>query len=319
MASASILQDPSLQARHKQSVKLSDGRTLGYAEFGSLSDDATTVLAFHGWPGSRLESAVYHSVAGELNIRLIGVDRPGIGLSSPQPKRKLLDWPADIRELVRYLKLKRYYIIGVSAGGPHALACAHETAENELLGVGIVSGPGPWALGTKGASLDLKVTLNAVAYAPWLVRYFMNATIVKPAQDPDPAKLDQMMRSQMKKMPPADLAFAKNYPGTVDIMIAAVRESFKQGADSNVRDGQMLTLDWGFELQNIKIKKVLLWHGTADVNVPVARGRYLAEHVPHAVLKEFEDGTHITIHEHAKEILRDLIADSSRREESNEV
>ncbi|KAJ5364352.1 uncharacterized protein N7496_010065 [Penicillium cataractarum] len=311
MASVSILQDPSLQARHKQSVTLSDGRTLGYAEFGSLSDDATIVLAFHGWPGSRLESAVFHPAASQLNVRIIGIDRPGIGLSSPQPKRKLLDWPADVRELVRYLKLERYYIIGVSAGGPHALACAHETAENELLGVGIVSGPGPWALGTKGASLDLKAILNAIAYAPWLVRYFMNSTFVKPAQDQDPAKLDQMMRSQMKKMPPADLAFAEKYPDKVDIMIAAVRESFKQGVDSNVRDGQMLTSDWGFELQNIKFEKVLVWHGTEDVNVPVARGRYLAEHIPHAVLREYEGDTHITIHEHAAEMLRDLITVST--------
>lgn len=96
---------------------------------------------------------------------------------------------------MRGLKLERYYIIGVSAGGTHALACVHEPAEYELLGVGIVSGPGLWALDTKGASIDLKVTLNLVAYTPWLVRYVMNSKIVRPGQDPDPAKLDQVMRS----------------------------------------------------------------------------------------------------------------------------
>ncbi|KAJ5443944.1 uncharacterized protein N7458_007816 [Penicillium daleae] len=311
MASASILQDPSLQARHQQSVKLSDGRVLGYAEFGSLNNDATTILSFHGWPGSRLESAIFHSAASELDVRIIGIDRPGIGLSSPQPKRKLLDWPADVRELVRHLKLERYFIIGVSAGGPHALACAHEPAENELLGVGIVSSPGPWALGTKGLRIDLKVTLNAVAYAPWLVRYIMNSKFVKFAQDSDPTKLDQMMKSQMKKMPSADLAFAEKYPEKMDIMIAAVRESFKQGANTNVRDGQMLTSEWGFDLQKIKVQKVLIWHGTEDLNVPVSRGRYLAEHIPRAVLKEYEGDTHVTIHEHAAEMLRDLITISS--------
>ncbi|KAJ5911330.1 uncharacterized protein N7473_000633 [Penicillium subrubescens] len=313
MASASILQDPLLQARHKQSVTLSNGRALGYAEFGSLNKDATTILVFHGWPGSRLESAVFHFAASELNVRIIGIDRPGIGLSSPQPKRKLLDWPVDVRELVRHLKLERYYIIGVSAGGPHALACAHERAENELLGVGIVSGPGPWALGTKGASIDLKVTLNLVAYAPWLVRYFMNSKIGRPAQDPDPAKLDQLMRSQMKNMPPADLVFAEKYPAKVDIMIAAVRESFTQGADPNVKDGQMLTSEWGFDLKDIKVKKVLVWQGTKDVNVPVERGRYLAEHIPQAILREYEGDTHITIHEHATEMLRDLVSVSTTK------
>lgn len=93
------------------------------------------VMAFHGWPGSRLESAVFHSSASELNVRIIGSDRPGIGLSSPQPKRKLLDCLIDVRELVRYLKLERYYIIGASACGPHTLTCAHGSAENDLLGI----------------------------------------------------------------------------------------------------------------------------------------------------------------------------------------
>jgi pimeloyl-ACP methyl ester carboxylesterase len=115
----------------------------------------------------------------------------------------------------------------------------------------------------------------------------------------------------MKNMPPADLAFTEKYPDKVDIMIAAVRESFKQGADPNVKDGQMLTSEWGFDLKNIEQKKVLVWHGTMDVNVPVERGRYFAEHIPHAVLKEYEGDTHITIHEHAAEILRDLITVSA--------
>jgi hypothetical protein len=95
MASAYILIDPSLQAQHKQSVTLSDGRALDYAEFGSPNEDATTVLAFHGWPRPRLGSAVFHSAASELNVCIIGIGRPGLVLSSPQTKRKLLDWHAE--------------------------------------------------------------------------------------------------------------------------------------------------------------------------------------------------------------------------------
>lgn len=49
-----------------------------------------------------------------------------------------------------------------------------------------------------------------------------------------------------------------------------------------------------------------------DVNVPVERGRYLAEHIPHAILREYEGETHITIHEHATEMLRDLITISTQ-------
>lgn len=78
-----------------------------------------------------------------------------------------------------------------------------------------------------------------------------------------------------------------------------------------VQNGQMLTSDWGFNVKNIRLEKALLWYGTKDVNVPVAGGRYLADHVPHAVLREYEGITHITIHEHAIEMLGDLITEST--------
>lgn len=128
MASASVLQDSSLQARQKQTVTLTNGRALGFAEFGSLGDEATPLFAFHGLPGSRLESASFHRAGCDLNVRVIGIDRPGLGLSSAQPNRKLLDWPADTRELARNLNLSRCYVLGVSAGGPYALACASRAA-----------------------------------------------------------------------------------------------------------------------------------------------------------------------------------------------
>src|SRR3712207_8277138 len=36
-----------------------------------------------------------------LGIRLLAVDRPAIGLSDPQPRRTLLAWPRDVREIDR--------------------------------------------------------------------------------------------------------------------------------------------------------------------------------------------------------------------------
>jgi len=36
------------------------------------------------------------ALAASLGIRLIAVDRPGIGLSTGRPGRRLLDWPGDV-------------------------------------------------------------------------------------------------------------------------------------------------------------------------------------------------------------------------------
>src|SRR5690349_20394532 len=64
----------------KKTLTLADGRQVGYALYGAATGQP--LFFAHGWPGSRLRAAVYHGVALRLHIRLIALDRPGIGLSS---------------------------------------------------------------------------------------------------------------------------------------------------------------------------------------------------------------------------------------------
>ena len=78
-------------ARLNQVVHLADGRTLGYAEYGPATGPA--LFLFHGLPGSRLAAAGMWSMEHPL-IRVIAPDRPGFGLSTFQPGRRLTDWAA---------------------------------------------------------------------------------------------------------------------------------------------------------------------------------------------------------------------------------
>lgn len=55
---------------------------MGFADYGI--PDATAVLWCYGGPGSRLESAYLRREANEVGPRIIGIDRPGYGLSTPQ-------------------------------------------------------------------------------------------------------------------------------------------------------------------------------------------------------------------------------------------
>ncbi|KAJ5084386.1 hypothetical protein NUU61_008965 [Penicillium alfredii] len=302
----SVLHDPSLQARHGQTATLSDGRQLGFAEFGSQASDATPVLVFHGLPGSRLEAASLHQAGCELNVRVIGVDRPGIGLSSPQPNRKLLDWPADMKELAKHLNIQQYYVLGISAGGPYALACASQLPETELLGVGIISGMGPWHLGTPGVTFELRVLLNSMAYAPWLARALLDYSFVGPAQDPNPAKLKGFVEGAATRMNPSDREFCER-PDVVDTLVATLRESYRNGAGPTVDEGQILTSDWGLELEKITATHVRMWYGTEDCNTPVSLGQYMVERIPGAILKEYKGDSHFTIRRRATEMLQELV------------
>jgi pimeloyl-ACP methyl ester carboxylesterase len=72
-----------------QTLQLPDGRTLGFAEYGSA--EGQVLVYCQGFPGSRLETAALAVHAAAAQIRVLSLDRPGFGRSSFQEDRSLLD------------------------------------------------------------------------------------------------------------------------------------------------------------------------------------------------------------------------------------
>src|ERR1035441_6500144 len=101
---------------------LGDGRDIGWLELGE--PDGAPVFAFHGTPGSRLQLTIDETAIGDAGVRLVCPDRPGYGLSTFQPGRRLVDWPGDVAHLADHLGIGRFAVMGISGGGPHAAACA---------------------------------------------------------------------------------------------------------------------------------------------------------------------------------------------------
>ena len=127
---------------NSKTVKLKDGRTLGYAEYSKL--DGKPIFYFHGFLGSRLDwpfSDIKNSAA-KLNAHIIAVDRPGMGLSDFKNSRGILDWPDDVIELANALKLDRFAVLGISGGRPYACACAYKIPQR-LTDTAIVCGMCP--------------------------------------------------------------------------------------------------------------------------------------------------------------------------------
>ena len=87
-------------------------------------------------------AGVDESILVDLGVRFITTDRPGHGLSDPQPERKLLDWPDDVSQLADHLDVGKFYVMGWSAGGAPTLACATKLPER-VLAAAIVSGVAP--------------------------------------------------------------------------------------------------------------------------------------------------------------------------------
>ena len=132
----------------EQRVILKDGRTLGFAEYGDPKGEPA--IEFHGCPGSRLEAWNYDEAGKKLGARVIGVDRPGFGMSTYVKGYRIVDWPADVIEVANALGLKRFAVAGISSGSPYALACARFIPER-LKRCAVVSGLPP--LTVKGEKL----------------------------------------------------------------------------------------------------------------------------------------------------------------------
>jgi hypothetical protein len=100
-------------------IAVGDDRQLGFAEFGDPQGRA--IFWLHGTPGARrqipTEARVY---AEENHIRLIGIDRPGIGASTPYQYDTVVAFADDLRTVADTLGIDKMAVIGLSGGGPFA-------------------------------------------------------------------------------------------------------------------------------------------------------------------------------------------------------
>jgi hypothetical protein len=72
--------------RVEGTVRVDGGRKLGFAEFGP--HDGIPLVWMHGTPGARRQiPEPARIVAAAHGIRIVGIDRPGVGLSDPAPLR----------------------------------------------------------------------------------------------------------------------------------------------------------------------------------------------------------------------------------------
>lgn len=266
-------------------LTLPDGRKIGYAQYGNPS--GKPIISLHGILGSRLENALFDADAKELGARIIAIERPGIGLSSPDPRplkeRKVLDHAKDVEALADHLQLEEYAVLGTSGGGPYALACAHSlpssASKPRLRAVATVTGLG---LPDMSQSWPAPVVfLNKHLDLRWAMRWIFARS---PAWQPhlsDEEKMEAMRQSfDLKKAHPADAGTARraDYPDMVRLFLCSAREAVAQGWDGFLDESRVLSKEPGFRVEDIRADlPVQLWCGTDDTNVSPKAGEETAQ------------------------------------------
>jgi pimeloyl-ACP methyl ester carboxylesterase len=86
--------------------------------------DGRPVVVFLGLGCVRYLIALYDDLARALGLRIICIDRWGLGKTDqiPQSQRGLLDWADVVRRVLDELGVERFQVLAHSAGAPYALA-----------------------------------------------------------------------------------------------------------------------------------------------------------------------------------------------------
>jgi len=264
-----------------------DGRRLAYLEVGD--PQGPLVLHQHGGPSSRLEARLFADVVSKHGLRLVCVDRPGIGQSSPQELRSYAGWADDLVAIADALGYREFGVTGWSEGGPWALAAAATIDPARLRHVTSIAGGSYGAFGDNWA----RKHLSAVdALGGFLALHFepgfrlMYAALAKTAVD----FRDTYIQQLLKAINAYDQEIVRQ-PGFATAFCDASAECFAHGSDGLVRDSELLYRRWAFDVTTIE-RRVHLWQGMDDRLVPAPINKEVADHMPGSVWHPVEGAGH---------------------------
>ena len=266
---------------------LRDGRTLAWREYGALTSGYPIIFA-HG----NLNSSMYQPSWSKTTLqtetakaRVIAVDRPGYGNTSPHPDRTYSDFALDMKELVAHLSIQKFAVVGYSSGGPHALACAAARLPG-LTSCTLVASDAPY------------FKLNMVQQV-----YGVETVTLENAR--------QMAEKNCSEMSNSYASMSK--PDRVDIALADIQHATKQGYVGAASDSVLEASEsWGFEFEGLgKRTAVSIWHGTDDQDVPLEAGQYLMDRIGGGGSGKchiLEGENHTLIRRHWESILTEAVA-----------
>jgi len=263
-------------------ITTTDGRTVGFADYGTPGQ--TAVIWCHGGPGNRLEPSLVTESAARAGLRLIGIDRPGYGRSTPQPGRTIGGWVTDAIAIVDHLGIDRFAVVGMSTGGAYALALASHTSRViAAMACGAVSDM-RWPEGK---------AMNVNCHAFWNARNREEALAIAAVV---------FGRHGEQLIPPAgpvgldapDTALFAT-PAFLSWWTGVVPEMFTYGAAGYVDDRLADANGWdSFDVAKIACPVTVL-HGRSDALMPVANAHHTAAIVPGATLHIVEDVGHLSL------------------------
>jgi pimeloyl-ACP methyl ester carboxylesterase len=273
----------------RSQVSLKDGRILDVVVAGP--GDGIPLVFHHGTPGAAITFEPFVNAAVSRGLRYFSYSRPGYGHSTRQEGRVVANCAADAQDVVAQFGGDRFFTIGWSGGGPHALACAALLPEH-VIAASSIAGIAPW--GSKnldwlaGMGKENIEELGAALSGREKLQLFLERV------GPEFASVtgDQIIRAFGDLVDDVDKMTLSGQLG--DFLAGNIREALSQGFSGWLDDDMAFIRDWGFDLTKIPVP-VSIWQGAKDRMVPYAHGQWLAEHVPGVTKHLMPDHGHLSL------------------------
>lgn len=285
--------------------QISSSRRLAWNEFGD--PNGSPVMYFHGWPSSRLQARLAHHLANERGLRIVAMDRPGMGRSTFEPGRKLASWPELIERFADSLGIGKFGQLGVSGGGPYVLACAAGIPErltgSAVLGGAVLMEETPGGLRGLHPAYRLLIPIRKLPGAVFspLFRLAGMAASLNPAKPP--------MSWALHSLAEEDRKLLLDFPGLTEILTASFQEA------STGSGGRGVMTDAGIYFQPLGVDPgtvhhpIRYWHGGDDRNIPLAMVREFTRKIARAELMVDEELGHFSLVIHRAAAALDYLAE----------
>ena len=274
---------------NSQVIVLPDGRRLGYSTVGN----GKPVVYFHGTASSRLEVLLLNEFAQSTNLQIIGIDRPGYGLSSFMSRKNLRDFNSDINFLMNRLGFERFSVLAWSGGGVFALAYLAFFSERVTRAV-IVGAPSlPFDVST-AHNLPFARYVMKLPFLGVLAMKQMRRQVLRANGDISAFLNSKQGKQMLRGCSKDDIQFFSD-PSWMSWIYRAMAEGFRQGDMSLktvVEEHQIFMKPWPFSFKGIPAGKLTIWHGCEDKTCRVENAYALHNCVDGSFLEVFPSKGH---------------------------
>ncbi|MGW0160302.1 alpha/beta fold hydrolase [Mycobacterium sp. NPDC003323] len=234
-------------------ISLRDGRLLAYREYGS--SDGTPLIFLPGAGCGRLMHFADDDLLAARGVRLISVDRPGLGASTADPDKTLASVAADVSELIKAVTVDPVTVLANSQGAPFGLALARHAMVRAVVLVSPIDDLG-------------HPPTTALLGTPH--RLFVRDVVA----DPDAAErqlrdfgAEELFRMVLTGYPASDSP-VYDRPDFKELFRSALHDGFASGAAGYARDTVLAMCPWPDELYEQRVPVTVLYGRDDDAHSP---------------------------------------------------